>query len=286
VTTAADKFPIRRILVALDTSPQSLAALRAAVELSAKLEAELMGLFVEDIDLLRLAESPFARELLLPTARATPLDRASMERKLKAHAEQARRAFATIANQAKVNWSFRVVRGRVPAEILLAAAECDLLALGRMGWSLLNRSGIGSTALAALGEAVPALLLSSRATLADRPVLVWWNGTPDSLRVVLAAAELARLGSGELTVLLPPSGHDAGNHLRRQVVDLLKETGIKVHFRHLHSSSEASFRTAVQSEHPGIIVLTGKEPFGDTASLASFLHETDISALFLPQVSK
>lgn len=286
MTASAEKFPIRRILVALDASPQSLVALRAAVELSAKLEAELVGLFVEDIDLLRLAESPYARDLLFPTARETPLSRASMERKLKAQAEQARKAFAAIANQAKVGWSFRVVRGQVPAEILLAAAECDLLALGRMGWSLLNRSGIGSTALAALGEAVPALLLSSRATLADRPVLVWCDGTPDSLRAVLAAAELARIGLGELSVLLPPSGREATAPLRKQVVDLLEDTGIRIHCKHLHSSNEASFRAAVQSEHPGVIVLTGREPFSDGGSLPSFLHQIDVSALFLPQTRK
>ena len=44
---------IRRILVALDTSKHSLAALEAADELAAWLKAELFGLFVEDINLLR-----------------------------------------------------------------------------------------------------------------------------------------------------------------------------------------------------------------------------------------
>ena len=50
---------IQRILVAVDASPPSFAALEAAVELAATLGAELIVLFVEDIALLRLAESPF-----------------------------------------------------------------------------------------------------------------------------------------------------------------------------------------------------------------------------------
>jgi nucleotide-binding universal stress UspA family protein len=282
-TSKAGTLSIRRILVALDASPQSLAALRAAVELSVKLEAELLGLFVEDIELLRLADSPYARDLLLPTARETPLNRASMERKLKAQAEQVRKALAAVANPAKVAWSFRVVRGRVPSEILTAAAEYDLLALGRIGWSLVRKSGVGSTALAALSEAVPALLLSSRATLAERPVLVWCDGTPESVRGVLAAAELAQIGSGKLTVLLPPSGQGTSNHLRKQVVDLLEETDIRVHYRHVHSSNEAGFRGAVQSEHPSMIVLTGTEPFSDKASLVALLDQMGVSALFLSQ---
>ena len=44
---------IRRILVALDTSPHSQAAMEAAIELAARFEAELAGMFVEDVNLLR-----------------------------------------------------------------------------------------------------------------------------------------------------------------------------------------------------------------------------------------
>ena len=46
---------IRRILVALDASPHSQAALQAASELAAALKAELVGIFVEDVNLLHLA---------------------------------------------------------------------------------------------------------------------------------------------------------------------------------------------------------------------------------------
>lgn len=283
VATKTSTLPIRRILVALDASPQSLAALRAAVELSVKLEAELLGLFVEDVDLLRLADSPYARDLLLPTAKETPLDRSSMERKFKAQAEQVRKALEAVASQAKATWSFRVVRGSVPSEILTAAAECDLLALGRVGWSLVKKSGIGSTALAALSEAAPALLLSSGAALAEHPILVWYDSTPASERGVLVAAELARVCSRELTVLLPPSERESGTHIRKEVEGLLAEMNIRIHYKHAHSSNEAGFRAAVHSERPSMLVLTGKEPFPDKAKLVALLDELGVSALFLSQ---
>lgn len=283
MATPAGKLSIRRILVALDASPQSLAALQAAVELSAKLKAELLGLFVEDIDLLMLADSPYARDVLFPTGKDTPLDRSSMERKFKAQAEQARRALVAVANQAKVAWSFRVVRGSVSSEILMAAAGCDLLALGRVGWSLLKKSGIGSTAMAALSEAVPALLLSSGTALAKRPILVWCNGTPASERAVLAAAELAQLESSELIVLLPPSGQQANNHLRNHVVDLVKDIEVEVHCRYLHSSAEGDFLSAMRAIRPSVIILAGKEPFADKTNLLALLDELQVTALFLGQ---
>ena len=70
----ADEMPvvsIGRILVALDASPHSLNALRAAAELAAVTESELHGLYVEDLNLLRMCGLPFvARDRLLFGGRA------------------------------------------------------------------------------------------------------------------------------------------------------------------------------------------------------------------------
>ena len=54
---------LRRIVVGLDAGPRDRAALEAAAQLAARMQAELVGLFVEDIDLLHLAGLPFAREV-------------------------------------------------------------------------------------------------------------------------------------------------------------------------------------------------------------------------------
>jgi len=50
-----------RILVALDATEDSLTSLDLATRLAAKLRAELEGLFVEDINLLRMADLPCTR---------------------------------------------------------------------------------------------------------------------------------------------------------------------------------------------------------------------------------
>ena len=102
-----------RILVALDASTHSLAALEEAAALASRLKAEVMGLFVEDINLLRLATSPMARQIGLPSAIGEEIDSAMIESGLRAQASQARAALAAAAGRAGVNWSFRTVRGRV-----------------------------------------------------------------------------------------------------------------------------------------------------------------------------
>ena len=60
--------PIRRILLALEAGNGGSAAMEAATHLAAQLNAELHGLFLEDINLIRLAELPFAREIGLTSA--------------------------------------------------------------------------------------------------------------------------------------------------------------------------------------------------------------------------
>lgn len=275
------KFAIHRILVALDTSPQSLAALRAAIELGVKFQAQLLGLFVEDIDLLRLAGSPYAREVLLPTAKEMPLDRTSMERKLKAHSEQARQALAKAADLAKVGWAFRVVRGSVSSEILAATPDCDLLALGWRGWSLSKKSHVGSTASAAMSQAMPVLLVSSRGMITGVPVFVWYDGTLTSKRAVLAAAELARIASQELTVLLPSLEPESDDHLQEQVMGLLREKGIRLKWERVSCSDQASLCNVLRSEPVSLVILTGQEPFPEPVSLVAGLDEIQISVLLL-----
>ena len=49
---------IRRVAVVLNASMQSSQALQAAAELAASLQAELEGIFIEDINLFHLAELP------------------------------------------------------------------------------------------------------------------------------------------------------------------------------------------------------------------------------------
>lgn len=118
---------IRRIVVGFDPAPCSWPVLEAAAELAQSMEAELVGLFVESQDLLHFAGLPFAREMGLASATRRALDVKAMERSLRALAGEARRTLAAIAGRTSVQWSFRVARGSLAAELLAAAGEADLL---------------------------------------------------------------------------------------------------------------------------------------------------------------
>jgi hypothetical protein len=140
---------IRRITV-VQGAMQATRALDALAEAAAALEAELTGLFVEDVELLHFAGLPFAREIGVFSAQAT--DVRTMERRLRHQAEEARRALAAAAEGKSLRWSFRIERGSLPAQVRSALADADLVVL------LGDRGGLSPRRAAALlSAAEPAL---------------------------------------------------------------------------------------------------------------------------------
>ncbi|MGA8049215.1 MAG: hypothetical protein WCA09_03445 [Burkholderiales bacterium] len=123
---------LRRIVVGLDPRPQDRVALEATAELAARLQAELVGLFVENIDLLHLAGLPFAREVGFPSATTRALDIEAMERSLRTVAGNVQRTMAAIAARGLVPWSFRVTRGALMSELCAAATQGDILVTGAL----------------------------------------------------------------------------------------------------------------------------------------------------------
>lgn len=182
---------IRRITV-VQEAVQAARTLDAVAQAAAALEAELTGLFVEDVELLHFAGLPFAREIGAFSARA--LDVGTMERRLRSQAEEARRVLAAAAEGKPLRWSFRVERGSVPARVRSALAEADLVVL------LGGRGGQPPRRAAALLSAVE---------------------LPGEVEAALE--RLARSLAGEIYRVRPAEGEEA---LARVLRGLLRDTGV------------------------------------------------------------
>lgn len=281
MTESRELFQIRRILVALDASPHSMTALKAAAELAARLRADLLGLFVEDTALLDLAECPYARELLYPSALQAPLSRAAMESKLKALSEQARRALALTADPLQIRWSFRVVRGKVTSEIMAAASEFDLLAMGKIGWSLGPPARMGSTAREAAASTIPVLLLPEHALMPGARLLVRYDGSLTSKLAVLAAAQLAQPSLGGLTVLLAARDPGRVAELRREVDTLVEGKSLQLHYRQVDLEDGANLLREVAKEKADILVLDSRNLLQDPLTLETLLRKTETALLLV-----
>lgn len=150
--------PQARIVVGLDTSLVTRDALALAARLAASVDARLKGIFVEDENLLCLADLPFAREISF-SGEIRELDAERMLRAMKAQAESARRMLARIAAEAHIDWSFDVRRGRPLAALAEQAVEDDTLVIRSAGRGARE---VGRTVRAATREARADVLLVAR----------------------------------------------------------------------------------------------------------------------------
>lgn len=240
--------PIRRILVALDASAAGGAALEAAARLAARMEAELLGLLVEDINLMRFAGLPFAREVGFPTARTRRMGSADMESALRAQASLAQEAFTAVAQGQRLRCAFRVVRGEVSAQLLEAAHEVDLLVIGLKTCDVRR---VGATVREIITAAPrPVLILPSGSDVRP-PILVFYDGTPGSTQALRVATHLAQMEDGILTVLYPASEP----HLPDEIAGSLAGSGVALRYRGLRRTDVASFTHAAHMEAAGVLVL-------------------------------
>ncbi|MBI3177306.1 MAG: universal stress protein [Chloroflexi bacterium] len=249
---------IRRILVALDASPHSLAALQAAAELAAELGTELVGVFVEDVNLVRLAALPVTREIGHTSARIRGLDEATMTRQLRGLAQRAERALAGEAGRLQVRWSFRVSRGTIGAELWGAASEADLVVMGRTGWSAQRRAGSSVEAVLASGMR-RTLVIGTGAGL-QPTLLVVHDGSEMGDRALTTATLLAKSKGGYLTVAISRPDPEQAQRLQRQVAEQLRPQGLEVRYRWLHRSDSRALAELVASEQRCVLVLPAEAP--------------------------
>ena len=193
---------VERIVVALDAASENRAAIDTAVRLAALWKARLHGVFVEDDDLLRLANLPFARQVSLGTG-VEHLTVQHAERQLRAFAERARRDLGAAAQRRGVTWSFDIVRG-APGVHATGAAEGDFLVAGVATRPIGGHFRLECRWWSATEPASSSYLLSSRSWgQRDTVIAVIQDRGPVAERLVDTAARLAEANAGELTVLCP-----------------------------------------------------------------------------------
>jgi nucleotide-binding universal stress UspA family protein len=269
-------MPIRRILVALDASPASLAALDAAAELANALSVELSGLFVEEVNLLRVAALPSTRAPGSFSGRPAPLERQGVERGIRAEARRAREALAAAAERNLLRWSFRVARGMVAPEILAATSEANLVVLGRTGWS---RSRMGSTARAvAMSAPGPALIVGSDARPGSS-VLVLYDGSESSERAIALAADLARKRG--VTVVIPAKASQDARSLIARAERRLAERGMPASLVELPSGDASTLARVANHEDAGLLLVPRDAPAGEDAALAGLVEEIECPVLLV-----
>ncbi|WP_259204929.1 universal stress protein [Salinibacter ruber] len=263
----------RRILVALDASPHSRAALDLAVQLAADLEANLEGLFVKDENLIRAAQLPFAAEVRTHSVSPKALNDRRVQRRLRRQADQAEAVLQAATEQAPVSYDFRVVEGQVTRQLLRAAEEADLVALGKTSTQS-SRRRLGTTSEALLAESSTPVLVLRRAPRRRPPPSAYYDGSETAQQALRMAAGLADRGVPR-TVFLSPGDETTTEQLRGEVHEVLGAPPARAQVHPLTPAEVDRLAALARRRGPGLFVMPGTgSPLVD-ASLQRFLYELD-----------
>jgi nucleotide-binding universal stress UspA family protein len=269
---------IRRILIALDASPASQAALELAADLAVRHKAELVGIYVEDINLLRSAGISFTEEVGEFSGISRNVDSHQVEHELKAHARRVEKLLSSIAARANLQWTFRSVRGLIPGELLAAAEGSDMIILGKKGWS--EGKQIGSTArmLAALSP-VQSLILQRKVRL-ETPVLVIYDGSDESRKALNTASRVCSPGS-MLTILVPAEKEQAASEIFESLGAWIEEQDFQVRFRWVNDLKGKRISNLALVSGCDLVILAAKSKYFEPHAIVSMVENADCAVLLV-----
>jgi nucleotide-binding universal stress UspA family protein len=265
---------IRRIMVALDASPRNRDMIETGVHLAARLGAELIGLFVEDRALLSLATLPFASELSMLPPLSRRMDSARLEREFRAQAHWIQELLARIADREGVPWSFHTTRGDIVAELLRAGTEADLLILGKVGRSLVQRRRMGTTARTLLLQRAGLTMILHETRWTPDPVLMLYDGSPASRKALRAAFRLVETKEVPLRIVILAGDPGAAGELNTTVREKASREGLTVTTRRLARPGLERLAMLIRTQTSGpVIVPCGRDPLPGGEDLCTLLSE-------------
>jgi nucleotide-binding universal stress UspA family protein len=272
---------IERILVALDQSTHSLAALEAAVRMAMRLEAALVGLFVEDVNVRRLAELPFVQEVGFFTGGCRRVQTQELSRQLQVQAGAVRRRFRTTTRWVESRCTFREVRGQVAPEVLDAATEADVVILGKGAWSPFETERLTPAVREVLRDAPTSTLVLRAGTRVGPPMRAVYDGSALGDKALSIAAELATDEGGHLMVFGLADDPSEASRLEERVRERLSGKRLAVSFQTLSEASVSRLTYLVAREEQGTLVIPADAEALKDQALLDFLDETRAPVLMI-----
>jgi nucleotide-binding universal stress UspA family protein len=204
---AFEPICINRILIPLDTSSHSFAALQAAVNLAHHYQAKLRGIFIEDITLLSLAEMPFRQEVGEYTAIIREISTDGMTRGIFVQSKTVVKTFQNLIRRTDLEGDIAILRGKVNEIIKSEASQCDLLILGKSGTNPSSIHRMGSTTRAMIRDQKVSLLLIEEGNQLGHPIFVLFDNSPLGATSLETAGDLLEPGQSLVILLNNDNDH-------------------------------------------------------------------------------
>ena len=244
--------------IAFATTESEPHALETIVALAAGNATVVSCVFIEDLDLLRAAQLPFALEVCRATNVVRRTSSSEVERGLKDRAAAAKKLVVHTAEQAGAKWSFEVIRQRPASAVLELAKRTDITVFSATG-SLRYGDRAGHQPRTG----------NQRQSSLDASIVVLIDRSAASARAVQVAHKLAavrRLPVCGVVVAATKAGVDrlVGQLSRRREPDIAHITG-------LARPDFSDIVMTVPAHHPAAVVL----PISQIEDSSDRIHELE-----------
>jgi nucleotide-binding universal stress UspA family protein len=272
------QFGIQRILVVVDTSRQSLLALQIAASLASRLDAEVIGIFVEDINLFRLTELPFIQEVSYYSARPYPLSSQSLERQMRASSRRLREIIQMFSASSNLRWSLETARGSYPRDLLASVLDTDLLILVQSGLPGMRR--VGPVVRSLIQQPPRQALIVNLPVEPGKQVTILYDGSESSKKALLAG-ELVIAAENPVVVLIIAKDFEQALRLQAQAQAELAPFPQQVRYHWLRSADVILLTKFSRREKCGVLVIPAESDSLPIDKMLSLLDRTECSVLLV-----
>lgn len=255
---------IRSILVALDDACSDHETMELAAHLAADLHAELQGLYVEDVNVLRMAALPFTEEITTASGMARPIDAQSMERAMQNKAAHVRELMERTAASVQIRCSFSVERGHMPHCVLLATRAADLVLFGSRSHAPTVRPPLGI-----------------RTRTAVHPIVAAVDAQAVSERTLATAAAIGSAQGRGLIVLICGCEREHVLPLAVQIRDELADLDVSLNIPLRPVNSVAALAQAARAHQAALMLASRACRLLDEAAVQTLLDNLDCSIVLV-----
>jgi nucleotide-binding universal stress UspA family protein len=270
-----------KILVALDSSQHSRAALELAAIIAKQMEANLQGLFVHDAQWLRVSRLPTAFEVNERTGEVTPIAQDSIEKQIKLLEQKIKEHFELISEQNKLKHTWTSVQGAVRDKVLEAARDADLITIGKIGRSFYKSGKLGSTAKAVIQETDKPVLILQEGFRFTNKIITVYDGTDACLSSVKLAALLAEKNNNKLLVIDLTHGTSEASEIENKLVQLLNDPLQDFDILTLKDPNIGKFLFWLSRLNGGLLVIPKTERFIKNSNIERILEAINSPVLLM-----
>jgi len=243
--------------------------------LAASLGTDLEVVFVEDANLLRLADLPVSREVDRLSGMTRNLDSRCIARALRCEEQRLRQEMARLGDSSSVRSSLRVVRGHYFSEALAASVGVNVTFVHGARRSLPGLAGIRPISGASSGAA------RGRAQRTGMGVPLWtlFDGSAGAVRALEVALLLARTLSGNLVVLISAHDADAMESRKRKARSIAERNDLQ--FREVGENWFAQPARVVSGAAGGLLVLAREDPEREGSPARSYIESLSVPVVLV-----